>query len=520
MFRDFREAEDGSVIDTDLCVIGAGAAGITMAKELADTEREVLLVESGEHVPEGATLALYKGVNVGCPYPPLESARLRYFGGSTNHWDGHCRPLDAIDFEKWDWVPYSGWPITLADLEPFYARAQRICELGPYDYDPEHIASPDLIPFNPERLVNRIWQYSPPTRFGEHYRSELEQAHNIGVLLNANVVEIEANETASSVTGLRIKALEGKTGRICANTYVLATGGIENARILLASDSVMKNGLGNGNDLVGRFFMEHPHALIAYAVPGVEVARLAPYYEGTQAKLRDGSAIIQSKAGLSFDLQRRERLLNACTEIGWGHDRSVGYLALHKIVHDAERGLMPDRFGEAVLDVVTDLDHVVGGVYRWAQHQRYFWFGANAEQVPNPLSRVTLDRSRDALGMRRSRLDWRVTEQDKAGARHVCQILAEELARLDVARVRMDDWLLEENNHWDGLGPRYHHMGTTRMSDDPKTGVVDKDCRVHGIANLYVAGSSVFTTSGYANPTLTIVALASRLAHHLMARRS
>lgn len=176
---------------------------------------------------------------------------------------------------------------------------------------------------------------------------------------------------------------------------------------------------------------------------------------------------------------------------------------------------MPDELGDAVLDMVSDLDGLAAGVYRRLTDQRVLWFGANTEQVPNPESRVTLAAERDAVGVPRPKLDWQLTMQDKEATRRACRMVGEELARLGIGRMRLDDWLLADGDDWQGLDVRYHHMGTTRMSDDPKQGVVDADCRVHGIDNLYIAGSSVFPTSGYANPTLTIVAMAIRLADHL-----
>lgn len=517
MFRNFREYEEGAVIDTDLCIIGAGAAGITIAREYVEAGREVLLLESGDLEPEPATLDLNKGSSVGEPHPPLEVTRLRFFGGTTNHWDGHCRPLDPIDFEKREWVPHSGWPITFADLEPFYARAQPVCELGPYEYAPEDwaVELPGLIAFDPQRIENRLWQFSPPTRFGTRYREELERAESIHVLFNANVVEIVVNENARTVREVAIKSLDGKAGRVRPRTVVLAGGGIENPRILLASKGVMSSGLGNAHDHVGRYFMEHPHALIGFAVPEVELDRFAPYYGGVEATIQAGTATLRAKPGLSEAVQRAERLPNACVDMGYGFDRSTGYLALRETGNSLLDGRLPDELGDAVLDMVSDLDGLAAGVYRRLTDQRVLWFGANTEQVPNPESRVTLAAERDAVGVPRPKLDWQLTMQDKEATRRACRMVGEELARLGIGRMRLDDWLLADGDDWQGLDVRYHHMGTTRMSDDPKQGVVDADCRVHGIDNLYIAGSSVFPTSGYANPTLTIVAMAIRLADHL-----
>lgn len=516
MIRDLGELEDGATIDADIAVIGAGAAGITIARELIGSRRNVLLVESGGFEADAATQALYEGRIAGRPYFPLDVARLRFFGGSTNHWDGHCRPLDPIDFEKRAWVPHSGWPITRADLDPFYARAQAVCELGPYRYESGDWPplAPRLLGFAPEKVVNRLWQFGPPTRFGEAYRDVLTDAQNVGILTHANAVDIQVNESGSAVRAVALKSLQGKMATLRPRVLVLACGGIENARLLLASDGVEKAGIGNRHDLVGRFFMEHPHALVAFAVRQMDLERFTPYYD----TVREGTTVIRAKPGVSEAAQRRLLILNGCLDLGYGYDRSEGYLALRVLGKALADGRLPDDFGGAILDVVGDLDGMTAGLYRRVRNENVLWFAANCEQVPNPDSRVTLGDGRDALGMRKVRLDWRLSKLEKHSLATMCRLVGEELARLGAARMRIDPWLLSDDDSWRDIEGRYHHMGTTRMSDDPRQGVVNRDCRVHGLANLYIAGSSIFPTSGYANATLTIVALAIRLADHLKAQ--
>lgn len=517
MIRDFRTGDDRSVFEADICVIGAGAAGITLGLEFADSSHKVLILESGGLEPDVESQSLYEGAIAGEPYPELDTARLRFFGGTTGHWGGHCCPFDPIDFEARPWVPYSGWPVTRADLDPFYERAHPICELGPYEYRPEawREGAPDLIQFQTDKLIDRIWQSSPPTRFGERYRENLKRAKNVDVLLHANVVDIVLNDSAKAVEDIKIKSLDGKSGSVRAKHVVLACGGIENPRLLLASNKVMKTGIGNEHDLVGRFFLEHPHALIAFGVPLQPIRRFDPYTAFVDASIPAGKAVIQAKPGLSPELQRRERLLNTCVGLGVGYDRSDGYLAFRYIAKKVANGELPDDFGAAMMRVARDIGGLAGGLYNKLSHTDFLWFDATAEQAPNPDSRVMLSDACDALGMRKLKLDWRLSEIDKRTARYTCRVVGEELARLNLARLRLDPWLLADDSNWVDIGARYHHMGTTRMSDDPKQGVVDRNARVHGVGNLYIAGSSIFPTSGYANPTLTIVAMAIRLAEHL-----
>jgi choline dehydrogenase-like flavoprotein len=473
----------------------------------------VLLVESGGLDFDPDIQALYKGQLTGATQLPMDESRLRFLGGSTNHWDGHCRPLDPIDFETRSWVPHSGWPFNYQHLHPFYERAQVWCELSDMEYEPRRWEGlrPSLIGFDPARLSNRMWQFSPPTRFGERYRPDLEDSQRIRVLYHANVLEIVPNAGATKVEALRLKTMGGKEARVTARTFVLACGGIENARLLLDSDSVAKTGLGNGNDLVGRFFLEHPHAILGYAVPFVNVERFPAYYNSVEVS----GIQMQVKPGMPEAVQREKQILNGCIDLGYGYDRSEGYMALRNATKGFSGGRMPDGFGRALLQIVGDLDGTAVGLYRRIQKEHVFWFGANFEQAPNPDSRVTLLPERNAIGARRARVDWQLSEIDKASTLFGCRVVGEELARLGMGRTKIDAWLLEGGRAWQGVMGHCHHMGTTRMHDDPKRGVVDRNGRVHGIGNLYVAGSSVFPTSGYANATLTIVALAMRLADHL-----
>jgi choline dehydrogenase-like flavoprotein len=522
--RDARALENGAVIESDLCIVGAGAAGISIARAFASTSARVCLLEGGGLELEEATQELYKGKSVGMPYYDLDICRLRYFGGTTNHWEGRCRPLDAIDFEARDWVPHSGWPITRADLDPFYLQAQELCQLGPMKYEGQDWLreGETLIPFAPDRFRNLIWQYSPPTRFAEVYRAELEKADNLDVVLHANVVDIEVNEAGSAVRALRVATLEGKRFEARAKTFVLACGGLENPRLLLAANRQMRDGVGNAHGNVGRYFMDHIYIVAARALIA-DPAQIEFYdYDRRLTPTRGHS--VAGCINLSPEAQRSERLKNYDADVTSDNIGTSGYAALRRIWHSLQHLEEPrDLLGDlkvALLDVddtfagllgrlgLRDYEPVAGGYRLWSF----------CEQVPNPDSRVTLGSERDALGMPRIQLDWRLTEQDKRSLRRTHAILATEFGRTGVGRIQLLEWLQDPSNRWsDELRGGFHHMGTTRMTDDPKRGVVDRQCRVHGMANLYISGSSVFPTSGTANPTLTLVALAVRLAEHLKA---
>lgn len=520
MIIDAHDLDAGQVLECDLCVIGSGAAGISIARAFAGSKTEVCLLEAGGKDYSEESQAIYKGRIDGLSYDPLDICRLRYFGGTTQHWTGWSQPLRALDFKRKSWVPHSGWPIGLQDIDPYYRQAQTVLELGPYGYDEDDWTKHGFaaLGVDREKLQQRFWQLSPPTRFADTYGHELETAANIRVVLNANVTDIEAEGTGNTIGAVRFRTFEGKAAKATARHYVLACGGIENARLLLVSDGVHKTGLGNQHDLVGRFFMAHPLAPAGVIVSADPQPILAALSSRNFAKATAIGSLSPSDV-----VQEREGILNAALFLDFVERPDSGIVAARNIKSDIAAGKFPDDFTVNVWRVVRDIDDVVGGM--WSRYKD----GTNAfskdalpalklslEHAPSPRNRVVLIDERDALGLRRVTLDLHVTEQHQRTSRVMAETAGRELGRLGLGRLQLADWLRETGG---GVSPElewhYHHMGTTRMSDDPKTGVVDADCRVHGIDNFYIAGSSVFPTSGYANPTLTIVALALRLTDHL-----
>jgi choline dehydrogenase-like flavoprotein len=525
MLRDARELDDGHVVECDLGIVGAGAAGITLARAFAGGRLKVGLLESGGLEFEERVQALDQGTNVGLPYFPLDACRLRYFGGSTNHWAGRCRPLDEIDFEARPWVRLSGWPLSRADLDPYYREAQKICQLGAFDYAPERWldAGQKVLPLDPAKVVSRIWQYSPPTRFGEAYRKDLEAAANLEVVLHANLVEIEANEAGAEVTALHARTLDGKRQTLRARAYVLACGGLETPRLLLAASGQVNVGLGNQRDLVGRYFMEHPHCNAARALV-TDPALLSFYSFGQGGGHAQGIPVVGC-LNQSPERQRARQLLNFDSLFTLDNVGDSGFAALRRIWSAAGHGEWPDHLGADLWKALIDIDDTAAGVMGRLGLREYhpstvsFRMWCSAEAAPNPDSRVRLGDERDALGMPRIVLDWQLSAQDKRSLLAGHQAVAEELGRTGLGRLQIAEWLTADDDSWSPtVEGGHHHMGTTRMSQDPSQGVVDPTSKVHGIANLYIAGSSVFPTSGSANPTLTIVALSLRLAEHLKER--
>jgi len=509
LFIDSRTVPNQKKIETDICIIGAGAAGITIARELSKADLNVCFLESGGFEWDSETQALYKGMNIGDPYYDLDVSRLRYFGGTTNHWGGLCRPLDEIDFNARPWVADSGWPFSKRELEPYYIKAQEVCELGPYAYEYSDWATqePPPIPFKGHRLVTRLFQNSPPTRFGMTYRSEIKRAQNVQTYLYANVTEFEMDDSGKTVKSAHVATLSGNKFLVEAKSFVVASGGIENPRLLLLSNKVNPKGLGNDYDLVGRYFADHPIML-----SGSMIVNHARFGHKLYERHKINGVPLHGFITLSPEALERESMLNCGIMIkmlNWS-ENSPSVSSLKHILDSVSKGGVPDNLGKHLSNVIWDIDGISENIYGRGMDYRPASVNYWAEPEPNRDSRVSLGTEKDALGKRQLIMNWQLTERDKQNMTRMHQIVAEELGRAGLGRLKVHEDAWDHNKNGS-----YHHMGTTRMHMDPAKGVVGSDCRVHGVANLFVSGSSVFPTYGHANPTLTIVALAIRLADHL-----
>lgn len=516
---DARNLSDSSELDAELCIVGAGPAGISSALEFVGSGARVCLLESGGEGPGGAEQALNAAENAGHAYMPLAASRLRGFGGTSNHWEGWCRPLDVEDFESRAWIPESGWPITRAQLEPFFGRARELCEIGEPLFEAEQWPESErarAFPFAEERFVSAAAQLSPPTRFGAAYRGELEAATNIRIVTHATATELIESRDGTRIDQLVARTLEGQRLVVRAREFVVAAGGIENPRLLLASRGRSAAGIGNGRDLVGRYFLEHPHVDSARFMPSDPDRDIGLYRQHSV-----GSGRIQGIFVLSRALREREKLagFSASFEPAFV-ESSRGYESLRVLIRAARNGHLPDHWDEHVGRVIGDIDGTADALLRRARgiqaDPRVQRVALRTEQVPNRDSRVTLAATKDALDMPKARLIWRLGEQDERTLRRGRELLAAELGRAGLGRMQVAE--TESDRLSDYALGGHHHMGTTRMASDPARGVVDSDCRVHGVSNLHMAGSSVFTTAGFANPTLNLVALAVRLGRHLRRR--
>jgi choline dehydrogenase-like flavoprotein len=530
MLTDARSVDDGATVECDLCVVGAGPAGISLVDRLRDSGLSICLLEGGGFEPDLTAQRLYAGKSTGRGYWPLHGCRFRLFGGTSNRWGGWCRPLDPIDFERRDWVPDSGWPIARGELESYEHDAARLLELpdARFDLPAWERRLPRPLPIDASDFENVIFRYSPRTNFAEVHGERVLRAGSVRTLVRANVTGLDVTADGDHVAGVLVRTLTGRSFSVRARATVLAAGGIENARLLLASNGARRIGVGNGRDLVGRFFTEHLHVPAGHLLPAGSAVDWR-FYRRSHGAEADVRGAIAPTAGA----QRRHRLLGASIVIepaayvsgtpflGAPPELTVPLARAYRRLGRGPAARLADR-ARAAAERSWRLWRYLATARdaRWARAHapgaggpplRTLYF--RTEQAPDRDNRVSLGRSRDALGMPRVELHWGLGEADTRSITGWLQSFDATVRERGLGTVVMagEDW----PEHVVG-GP--HHMGTTRMAADPARGVVDADCRVHSSDNLYVVGSSVFPTGGYANPTLSIVALALRLADHLRAR--
>lgn len=490
---------------------------------------EVCLIESGGLHPEEETQALCDLESAGYPVRENFMSRARYYGGSCNLWAGRSMQLTEADLAGRGWVPESGWPVPHSELTAYYPAAARVLRLpGPERFDARSFAAemtgPERTLFSREPLVPRVSLWARrPLRFGAAYRSRLRRSPRVRLVLHANATRIRLGADGTAVEALEASTLEGRRLSVRAGVYVIACGALENARLLLVSRDVHPNGIGNAFDLVGRYFMDHPRSVHGRVrlYPG----RRLPLLRGHP--LRDGK--VQLGMGLSADIQRREGLLNHYATLeaefsGYTQARYESFVQTMKVM--LRRGYAGSRWdvGRARLGEIPGLIYLLTPkelmphfLYRSNTFLRRFLPKRSeeacvvvyfCEQPPDAESRVTLGPERDRLGVNKLVLRWRIGPEVTRSVLRLQELLRERLKEAGIGELESS---AEEIRYTDAS----HHLGTTRMAATPRTGVVDTDGRVHGVSNLYMAGGSVFPSAGHANPTLTIVALALRLAERL-----
>jgi choline dehydrogenase-like flavoprotein len=543
MFVDSRTLSQGTVIFSDVCIVGAGPAGISIAKEFLFNNLKVCILESGDINFDKSSVSLSEGEYVGDPFSPLKDMRHRQFGGMSNLWnvvlhEGRLgvryTDFDAIDFEKRDWVPYSGWPFTKEDLIPFYKRAHAFCQLGAYDYSttPWETERTPCLKMKGDRIISTMYKFGPSKIYTTEYRDQLDRSSNITTYTNASVIEIETDEIGQIVTRIHAASFSANKFSVNAKFFILAAGGMENARLLLLSNRVQKNGLGNNHDVVGRYFMDHPLVCSGFIFP---YDKRAISSMGLYDKRRVNNETVMGKFQLADHVLRRDKLLNMSMMVfprdkKFNSEAKASARALFSVF---KKRKIPINILKHLQNISLHGNELITDLYKhrikkevvkpnlafgeWSttnikDQKKYVKFElmSQTEQTPHPDNRVTLSTKLDKLGCPQVKLTNYWNEIDKESVKKAETIFAEEFFAAGLGQMEikpLDQQTVVLSTH--------HNMGTTRMNNNCRLGVVDENCKVHNISNLFIAGSSVFPTGSFANPTLTIIALSIRLADNL-----
>lgn len=514
-----RDGEFPRELETDICIIGAGAAGITIAANLEHCGKRVLLLEAGDSQLEGQTQHLYAAEQTGLRYFDLTSCRLRFFGGTTNHWGGYCRENDPIDYEGRPDLGVPSWPVGYAEIKPYVDRAAEFLGLDAAGFDPAVAATRhgiergQLLESRSDTFLTKVFQISRRLHIQDLYGEVLKRQANLDIVRNANVTGIRLTPDGTRVSHLDVRAFGKDPFRVRARRFVLAVHAIETARLLLASDDVVPAGIGNHSGMVGRHFMEHPNVISGLMFP---TARFSRFYD------RKWAATRQLNANLSFSAKamRREGILQYYCRFRPLADYQYGY----EHIGDAVGELQDNFWSPADRETLRALATVLGDLPNSLRYGSERLAGRPAdlpvyeldhriEQAPNPESRVVLSEQTDALGVRKAVFHWDLNELDYHTFARGQEVVVREFTRLGLAR--FDAPALTPEKIRPAVRGHNHHIGTARMSEDRSTGVVDRNGRVHEVENLYLCGSATFPTSGYSGPTMMIIAFALRMAEHL-----
>jgi len=474
----------------DVCVIGAGAAGITIASKLANAKINVLLCEGGQDDFSEESQSLYKGKVVADPELDIMYSRLRYFGGTTNHWGGYCRPLDEYDFTERSFdssIPT--WPINKATLSKYLGDACKILEIQ-NDFKDHELGG---------YFKQADFKLSGPVRFKAKYLDVLKKSKYCELLFNANLFSLETD--GNYIKEAVFKTDKNNSFKIRSKFYVLATGGIENSRLLLWSNKLSDGRLiKNSNDL-GKYWMSHPHFTLGNILMW-----------GDKDPLPDGLV----NYAPTKEFLDRNKIMNIALRVDpilRADPPEGGVGALTVPLHDKDQ--TNEKIAIEIFKIAPLLAQglLESGYKIFVRQLLGTW-----EQVPDPNNKIILSDTPDRLGIPTLELHWRKKKSEYRAAKTTAYEFAKFIAVNNLGRAKLSDWLINEKDppvddeeHLYG-----HHLGGTRMSDSPSSGIVDENCKLFDQSNMYVVGGSVFPRGGYANPTLTIVQLSLRLADHLM----
>ncbi len=517
-FKNANEIDEGESLDYDVCIIGSGAAGIAVAKEFSESNISVIMLEAGgiDFEDELQTDYTYNAVNG--REGEWDFTRTRQWGGTTSVWYGRCTKLKPIDYEKRDWVPNSGWPIGPAEVEKFNGRALTTLQVShQHAIDSAYWQKSETVnAFNSNDIDANVFLWSNPKDMAVAHHKSLGNSKSVTLCYYAFAQQVVPTENDDHIDSVLVKSANGKQFSIRAKHVVIAGGSIENCRLLLLSQKNSPHGVGNQHDNVGRYYMDHPRIEgMAKLMVNFENKNWPSLIRHLDETITDAGNM-QVFLSLSEQLQRKEKLLNHGTVFRsiFKEQIASGYLAAKNLYYSVK-----GKDGNGI--DYRDVANMLKGLPKLAQTSLKQALGKpltfshlilidQLEQEPDRASRICLDSEKDRFGQQKTCIEWEIGQSTTDSLRWFHTALDKRLREINLGWV--DSPMITDRDYVPEFTDACHPSGTTRMSSDPKTGVVDANCKVHGIDNLYIAGSSVFPTVGYANPTLTLVALGIRLA--------
>lgn len=506
------------VIDTNVCVIGSGPAGAIVAAELAKKNIDVLLLEAGSNEPDFSFDSISK-TNIFSDVSDFRFGWSRQLGGASNLWAGRTYPLEGIDFKKRSWVPNSGWPFSYESLIPFYKRAAKILAIPGYKFF-EKCNKPNLDECFLSSILNgetgletKCFQWAKTPFNSSVYLKSVAKDHcSLRIILNASVSRLQENADTSSVISAELTKVDGDKVTVKARYFIVAAGGIETPRLLLNSNQISPAGIGNEYDNVGRYFSTHPKADMAAIVLKKSISTSNALFK--DSPLKTGSF----RHGISFskEVQEKHELLNHYVQLSplLEYQASQAFEVLKK-TKVLQNGLIDrSRLMKSFLPGLGKIAYAgIGRLARFQPRTKTFILRGFLDQYPNKENRISLSSDRKEDGTKKINLSWRFSDEDKASVINFFSHLDAALQENEIGRVEYSG--LKKSEDWPLISIHSHFMGATRMGEDKKTSVTDRNARVHGVSNLYIAGPSLFPTYGFANPFLTIAALSLRLSEHL-----
>ncbi len=546
MIKDAKKLKNNQELRADIIIVGTGAGGMASAIEFIDSGLSVIVLEAGHESYDEVAQSVYEGdVSDNGQHGKLSGYRRRMLGGTSSVWGGRCSSFVDSDFEERSYVANSGWPIKKSDLDPFYVKAHEYCDIGVYDYTVSGSLStnekivPDL---SSEKIAqDQIWRFSLPTNFATKFKSQIEQAENITLYLNANCLHIQLDELGEEVKWLDCASTPDQKFRVKGCNYIIAAGGLETTRLLLVSNDVESAGIGGTSNKLGKYYGSH-------LTGNYGEVKLSTKSSGVSWKYKTSKDGVYYKQQLRVSEAEQEvkGLMNTriiLSHPGFGDpSHGSGVLSGAYMVKRFLKGQIPPEYskdlasaeyknvGRHLKNIILDSPKSMIFMFDWIRRRvlskrklpsialrsksNVYTLHYDSEQTPVAESVISLSKKKDMFGMPRLNVDWRFDEKDLDNLFQTYKTLSEELDKSGAGQMLSNDDEVK-NRIKSQIGVGSHHLGSTRMSAGKENGVVDVNCKVHTVNNLYLASPSVFCTGSFANPFLTIVALALRIANHI-----